>query len=270
MVVDGASGAMSVGGSESVANGSARSAAVSSIRRGIAPPAGCASSGSGDEMFPVVCRPLAAVLVALFCISCATLPSKSASYSVGHREKGVASWYGPGFHGRTTSSGEVYDMHGMTAAHRTMPFGTRIRVKNRENGRVVNVKVNDRGPFIKGRTLDLSLGAAKVLGMVESGVVPVEIRVIGRSPGRSGRRAAGRPEAYTVQVGAFVRQENAYLLKRTLEKRYRPVSIVTARVMGRDYYRVRVGRLGSEREASRLAARLERRENLQALVVRRD
>jgi rare lipoprotein A (peptidoglycan hydrolase) len=92
--------------------------------------------------------------------------------------KGVASWYGPGFHGRKTANGEVYDQNLLTAAHRHLPFGTVAKVTNLENGREVLVRINDRGPFVNGREIDLSYRAAQALGMVEDGVVPVRIDLI--------------------------------------------------------------------------------------------
>jgi len=97
----------------------------------------------------------------------------------GHTQKGVASWYGPGFHGKKTSSGEVYDMHCLTAAHSTLPLHTVVKVTNMENQKEVVVRVNDRGPFVGDRVIDLSLGAAKKIGMVKDGIVPVKIAVLG-------------------------------------------------------------------------------------------
>lgn len=92
---------------------------------------------------------------------------------------GLASWYGTFHHGQATASGEPFDMTQLTAAHRTLPLGTRLRVTNLENGRVVGVRVNDRGPYVAGRVLDLSHGAARLLDMVERGVVPVRLEVVG-------------------------------------------------------------------------------------------
>jgi rare lipoprotein A len=92
---------------------------------------------------------------------------------------GQASWYGPGFHGRTTANGERYNQHGLTAAHKSLPFGTRIKVTNKNNGRTVVVRVNDRGPYAGGRVIDLSAGAASVLGMMSSGVAPVQLEILG-------------------------------------------------------------------------------------------
>lgn len=92
------------------------------------------------------------------------------------REKGKASYYGGKFHGRTTASGEQFNQNAMTAAHRTLPFGTKVTVTNLNNGKKVVVKINDRGPSSKSRTIDLSKGAAKKIGMIQAGVVPVELR----------------------------------------------------------------------------------------------
>lgn len=97
----------------------------------------------------------------------------------GDFQKGVASWYGPGFHGRKTSSGETYDMHALTAAHNILPLHTMVRVTNLENRKDVVVRVNDRGPFVDDRVIDLSLNAAQQIGMVGPGIVPVKLTVIG-------------------------------------------------------------------------------------------
>lgn len=93
-------------------------------------------------------------------------------------ETGIASWYGPGFHGNLTANGEIYDMNGISAAHKTLPFGTMVRVVDLETGRSVVVRINDRGPFVDGRIIDLSKGAADKLGTIERGVVPVGVRIV--------------------------------------------------------------------------------------------
>jgi rare lipoprotein A len=93
-------------------------------------------------------------------------------------ETGIASWYGPGFHGNLTANGEVYDMNGISAAHKTLPFGTIVRVIDRETGHSIVVRINDRGPFIEGRIIDLSKGAAEKLGMVERGIIQVGLRIV--------------------------------------------------------------------------------------------
>lgn len=111
----------------------------------------------------------------------------------GDTERGLASWYGSQYHGRQTASGETFDMEAMTAAHRSLPFGTRVRVYNQSNGESVDVTINDRGPFVRGRIIDLSRRAAQELGMVRDGVVPVEVRVLEKGDGevRTARRGLG-------------------------------------------------------------------------------
>lgn len=94
--------------------------------------------------------------------------------------QGIASWYGPGFHGRRTASGEKFNQNALTAAHRSLPFGTRVKVTNLNNGRSVVVRINDRGPHVRGRIVDLSAGAARVIGLKSSGVAPVRIQILGQ------------------------------------------------------------------------------------------
>ena len=95
------------------------------------------------------------------------------------QQVGEASWYGKRYHGRTTASGEPFDMNAMTAAHKKLPFGTKVRVTNLANGRAVQVVINDRGPFIPGRIIDLSRGAAAKIGMIDSGVAKVRVEILG-------------------------------------------------------------------------------------------
>ena len=111
--------------------------------------------------------------------ACTVLPKGQADLDVSLKERGMASWYGEDFHGWMTANGEIYDMEALTAAHRTLPLGTEVRVTNAENGRQVHVRINDRGPYLYGRVIDLSLAAARELGMVENGVAAVQIEVVG-------------------------------------------------------------------------------------------
>lgn len=108
-----------------------------------------------------------------------TVVQKHNTVFVGYEETGQASWYGHPYHGRRTASGEIFDMHQMTAAHRTLPFGTWIVVENQTNGRRVKVRINDRGPFRSRRILDVSYAAARTLGAIGPGVIPIRLRVIG-------------------------------------------------------------------------------------------
>lgn len=166
----------------------------------------------------------------LLIVSCRSVPKKEPS----NVQTGLASWYGPNFHGKTTSSREVYNMYDMTAAHRTLPFGTYVMVTNLDNGRSVKVKINDRGPFVKDRIIDLSYAAAQVLDAVGPGVVPVKIEVLAdESPPQSSLR-------YAVQVGSFIHKENASFLQKKLKTTFRDVYIATFRTHTQTYYRVRI------------------------------
>jgi rare lipoprotein A len=166
-------------------------------------------------------------------------------------QTGIASWYGPGFHGHATTSGECYDQHGLTAAHPTLPLGTRARVTNLDTGRSVEVRVNDRGPFVKGRAIDLSYAAATSIGMVGPGTAPVRIEVVARPAGGYSR------VAYAVQVGAFSEETKAHALRTDLAPRYSDVYISPVRGRAEVFYRVRVGpypdRVLAERRAEELA-----------------
>jgi len=167
--------------------------------------------------------------------------------TAGATQTGVASWYGPGFHGQPTSSGEIYDQNELTGAHRTLPLGTRVEVTNLDNGRSVEVRINDRGPFVDGRIIDLSYAAARSLGMIGPGTVPVRLEVLnGSSPHLESA-------AFTVQVGSFADPNNAHRLKATLEKRFDHVRIAPLDGNGQRYYRVRVGRFESRDDAVALA-----------------
>ena len=185
--------------------------------------------------------------------------------SLGFVEKGIASWYGPKFHGKRTSSGETYDMHAMTAAHKTLPLPTYLQVKNLENGRQIIVRVNDRGPFHANRIVDLSYVAARKLDMIKKGTALVEIRAIdptGRGPGapvetRGGLAGGAAPKFY-IRVGAFANIDNARQLRRKLLALKKPVRIDKARVNGKTVHRVNIGPFTDVRDADAIAARLPR------------
>jgi rare lipoprotein A len=115
----------------------------------------------------------------LMLAACTCLPKGQADLDVGMKERGIASWYGEDFHGWLTASGEIYDMESLTGAHRTLPLGTVVKVTNVQNGRQVRVRINDRGPYVSGRILDLSYAAAHRLGMMEGGVSAVSLEVVG-------------------------------------------------------------------------------------------
>ncbi|HKF52497.1 MAG TPA: septal ring lytic transglycosylase RlpA family protein [Candidatus Acidoferrales bacterium] len=179
-----------------------------------------------------------------------------------YTEQGVASWYGPQFNGRRTSDGEVYDMYQLTAAHRTLPFNAVVRVTNLTNGKQVNVRINDRGPFVANRIIDLSYAAAEAIGMVGPGTAEVRLDVMAGPDPNVG--------FFGVQVGAFQVKENAERLQRQLSVRYTPVTIMEFDSPNGVYYRVRAGRLPSEAAARELASQLEQQDGTVALVVRLD
>jgi rare lipoprotein A len=193
---------------------------------------------------------LAALLV-VSAVGCSRLPYRPPEGPKGGIETGLASWYGPEFHGRPTSNHEIFNMNDMTAAHPTLPFGTYVNVVNLDNGRTTVVRINDRGPFVGGRIIDLSYAAARVLGMVGPGTARVRLEVL---EGDQGKSVAATPR-YSIQVGAFAVQENAYALKRQLEARYEAVFVATFRTAGRTYYRVRI-KANDRDSALRTARRL--------------
>jgi len=170
----------------------------------------------------------------------------------GFVETGMASWYGEEFHGRPTALGETYNMHAMTAAHKTLPLPTRVRVTNLENGRRAELRVNDRGPFVKGRVIDLSYAAARKLGVVRPGTARVRIEAL--EPG--GTRQSGsvaRAYAY-LQAGAFASRGNALILHQQLQQA--GISGVYIRHKGNGVYAVWVGPLENDRAAGRLERKL--------------
>ena len=205
------------------------------------------------------------------------------SETSGYRERGIASWYGKKFHGRRTSSGEAYDMYAMTAAHKTLPLPSYVHVRNLQNNRAVVVRVNDRGPFLHNRLIDLSYAAAARLGILGTGTGVVEVGAV--SPDEPSTQVvktyplqiippaaaaeeisdspapAAGPRLY-LQVGAFSQWDNAISLRNRLEREaLRPVFVQSSQVgvnNGADVarlYRVRVGPLASVEEGDRLTER---------------
>jgi hypothetical protein len=146
---------------------------------------------------------------------------------------GVASWYGPGFNGKRTSTGEIYDQEDLTAACTTLPLGTLALVTNLQNGRSVQVRINDRGPFVKGRQIDLSHHAAAALGILGPGTARVRIDVVHLGPLQE--------PGYFVQVGSFSDSTNAQRFGNRLSQYFPDVRIDRLSVGGRPYYRVRMG-----------------------------
>lgn len=173
---------------------------------------------------------IAAALVATE--ACAGNPPPMAAVDAGWEDVGEASWYGPGFHGNRTASGEVYDMEAMTAAHKRLPFGARVRVLNMDNGREIEVRINDRGPFARGRIIDLSRAAAREIGMLGSGTARVRISVLEQTTGARPTTRRGPVDipdgCFLVQVGAYRDAGNAAEMARRLRARGESVREVRA------------------------------------------
>ena len=180
----------------------------------------------------------------------------------GYTEEGNASWYGVPFHGRRASNGEIYDMYKLTAAHRTLPFETVVRVTNLSNGKSTVVRITDRGPFVDNRIIDLSLAAAREVDSVGAGVVPVRVEVLGGVDPTAG--------FFTVQVGAFRDRANAERLRDRLNASYSPIFIQEYDSPDGVFYRVRVGRISGEDAAHQFGEQLRARENFTPFVTRLD
>ena len=165
-------------------------------------------------------------------------------------QTGLASWYGEENHGKPTAFREVYDMDEMTAAHKTLPFNTIVRVINLKNKKEVVVRINDRGPFVEGRIIDLSRAAARALDMEETGVVPVRIEILNRKTAEELRID------YAVQVGSFIDLAHAQQLVGQLKKSFDSISLSCFETPGQIYYRVRI-RCDSHKQAVKICARLK-------------
>ncbi|MGH9812973.1 MAG: septal ring lytic transglycosylase RlpA family protein [Candidatus Acidiferrales bacterium] len=176
-------------------------------------------------------------------------------------EDGLASWYGHPYHGRLTANGETYDMNQMTAAHRTLAFNSWVKVINLENNRTTRVRINDRGPFIEGRIIDLSRVAADEIAMLGPGTAPVRIEVVEGPPG------SPPPARYGVQVGAFKIVGNAQRLRDLLGESFKDSEVVAYDAPDGIYYRVRVGRVPTIEEAQELARKLRHEPDVVATFV---
>jgi rare lipoprotein A len=189
-----------------------------------------------------------------------------------YRERGVASWYGKKFHGQKTSSGEVYDMYAMTAAHRTLPIPSYARVTNVANGRSVVVRINDRGPFHSERIIDLSYAAAYRLGYIQAGSATVEVESV--QPGEARQEtvqaaaAASAQSGVYLQMGAFSSRENAEDLRARVVRELAWLSDQVQVLASGGLWRLRVGPYASSEAARSVAERIEAELKLKTLVVR--
>ena len=210
--------------------------------------------------------PISLLLISLVagCSSPAPKPVYFPGYPVGYIERGMASWYGPGFHGNKTANGERYDMHKLTAAHRTLPLGSIAVVRSATTGKEVTVRINDRGPFAKGRVLDLSYAGAQTLGMVGHGTDQIELRVIGFQ-GKTAEMGFLR-----VQIGSFVERLNAATLLQRAQRIYTGGRIQAVDLPDGRRYRVQIGEFKTEAQAEFAARRLEEDLAVQSFVFRDD
>jgi rare lipoprotein A len=177
-------------------------------------------------------------------------------------EEGNASWYGAPFHGRRASNGEIYDMNKLTAAHRTLPFNTVVRVTNLTNGKVTTVRITDRGPFVENRIIDLSYAAAREIESIGPGVVPVRLELLSAIDPTDGY--------FTVQIGAFRERANAERLRMRLSAAYSPILIQEFPTAGGSFYRVRVGKVSGQEAAQQLGEQLRDREGVKPMILRFD
>ncbi len=217
----------------------------------------------------------AVLLLALLglALSCAKKPMKPADVSKKWSEKGTASWYGDEFKGKPTASGEIFDPDKMTAAHKTLPLGTIIKVKNLDNGKEAELKVNDRGPFVRGRIVDCSKKGSKELGYFAQGTAEVRIEIVKVGSGRTGKSPTqvidgndGELDgSFTVQAGAFQDKANAENFRDKLEKKFGDSYVVKFQ----DYYRVRIGHFKDESDADQIVNTLSKN-GLEGFVTRND
>jgi rare lipoprotein A len=179
------------------------------------------------------------------------------SHAKGFQQRGIASWYGKEFHGKKTSNGETYDMYAMTAAHKTLPLGTHVNVRNLDTDAEVTVRINDRGPFVQGRIIDLSYSAAKKIGITTSGTAPVVIVALepdNRETPKNKKKSDDKAVDYyqgnfTFQIGAFSNKQNALRLKEKLDQTYKNAHLSEYDNGVEILFRVRVGRASSLEQA---------------------
>jgi rare lipoprotein A len=197
------------------------------------------------------------IILFVFLAACSVPPSQvllSSSSGTRLTQTGVASWYGPGFHGKATASGVIYNQNDLTAAHQTLPLGTRVMVTNLENGRSTELFINDRGPFAKGRIIDLSYAAGEALGMIAPGTIPVRLEIVETPYKIQSIRAS---LDYTLQLGSFSQIENAQLLRDRLAQSFSDVAIIPLQMKDLTYYRVQLGnfanRAAAEEQARQVA-----------------
>ncbi len=199
--------------------------------------------------------------------------------SQGYVEEGIASWYGEKFHGRPTSSGHIYNMHGLSAAHKTLPLGTHVKVTNLRNKKDVILTINDRGPFVEGRIIDLSYGAAKAVDMVQEGIVPVRVEAVqlasrefldGKESFKAEHIKNFQAGSFTVQIASFENIDNAIRLKNQMSDIYGSAKVRTFQQGSRQLHRVFVGKFSGLIEAEQKMAEMRKKGFKGSFVVADD
>jgi rare lipoprotein A len=207
------------------------------------------------------------ILTVLLMAGCIGGHSRTQPIIPGTFQQGVASWYGPSFHGNPTANGELYDMWALTAAHRTLPFGTQVLVQSVDTGKAVTVRINDRGPFIRDRIIDLSYGAARELAMIGKGTENVSLRILGSTNIHSAQKTNEGTDRYWIQIGSFSTLTQAVSLHERLAHNYPNIRLTTVDLPSGQWHRVQVGTYSSEKEAKNVALELEKQYALDPLLI---
>lgn len=191
------------------------------------------------------------LLFGFLATSCGTIRNTETTRSL---DTGMASWYGPNFHGKLTANGETYNMDDLTAAHRSLPFNTVVKVTNLDNGRTVTVRVNDRGPYVGNRIIDLSREAARRIEMEDAGVANVRLELVKEGDRPVTRASARSTEKFTVQLSSYNSEREA----KAAADKISGARAVAVRFGDRTVYRVYYGTYRSERDAKKAQQRLSR------------
>lgn len=206
------------------------------------------------------------LILGMFLISgCLGNYPKPSSPDIGHSQRGMASWYGPSFHGKPSASGEPYDMWALTAAHQTLPFGTWVQVQKVSTGKTVTVRINDRGPFIGGRIIDLSYAAARELMMIGEGTAEVALTI--QSSHNSSLPPQESQQQFWVQAGSFTTLTEAMTLREQLAGDYSHVRVKTVNLPSGEWHRVQVGTFPSKKTAQAIVNNLKHEFGVNSLIL---
>ena len=196
---------------------------------------------------------------------CVAHKKKMPPLNNGSSQFGMASWYGPSFHGKPSASGEPYDMWALTAAHRTLPFGTLVQVTKVETGKRVTVRINDRGPFVKGRIIDLSYAAARELTIIGDGTAKVTLTILDKS--QASIPLSQTNKKFWVQAGKFSSLREAMVLRERLAHDYAGVQVKTVNLSSGELHRVQIGSFESEKRAQTVVRALKNYWGIEAAVT---